>query len=291
MGITVTATRRPDGLSAHSVMDGAPLRGVWPGPVVDPGGGPLRFVPAAAAVLRDAGITPPPAHLTITADLPTGRGFSSSAALCLAVCDVLARLAGHCLAPEKLADLAFQTEHDRLGIACGRFDQLACVAGVPVFLPWKDGQAPLIRVVPDRALHLVAAAFSAPRDTPGILAALHRPLPVIGAAFAIFAAGAEAGAEAIRAGDVVTLGAAMNRAQSAYEDLLEPALPELAAPGLRQACVALRERGALGAKFSGAGGDGSVVALFETAEGSASAASFLSESGLAAWSVTVPAGE
>ncbi|MFT5682904.1 MAG: mevalonate kinase [Myxococcota bacterium] len=287
MGITVTATRRPAGLTCSAVMDGTPIRGSWPGPVVDPAGGPLRFVPAALAVMSEAGIEVPPLHLSIDSDLPTGRGFSSSAALCLSVCDAMAQSAGHVLPPEHLADLAFAVEHDRLGVACGRLDQLACVAGGPVLLRWRDGRAPLIPVVCARPLHLVAAAFSAPRDTPGILAALHRPLPEVALALGIFAQGAEDGADAIVRGDLVALGAAMNAAQSAYETLLEPVLPELAAPQLRQTCADLRQWGALGAKFSGAGGDGSVIALLSSTDETEAVTARLRASGLAAFSLTI----
>ncbi|MDG1479860.1 MAG: galactokinase family protein [Myxococcota bacterium] len=290
MGVTVTVTDRPSGLSCHAMMDDTPIHATWPGPQIDPAGGPLRFVPAAAAVLLAAGIPVPPLHLSITADLPTGRGFSSSAALCLALCDAMAQRAGVVLPPPQLAELAFVVEHDQLGVACGRLDQLACVAGAPVLLRWSDGHAPLQPLPPARPLFLVAAAFSAPRDTPGILSALRRPLPEIDAALSIFAQGAEDGAAAILRGDLPALGAAMSAAQSAYETLLEPCLPALAAPQLRQVCTELREWGALGAKFSGAGGDGSVIALLSTQEEAARVAGRLQETGLAAFSLIIPAG-
>ena len=285
MTIAARTTPAAAGLSAETVMDGVALSGAWPGPGVARDGGPLRFIPAAAAVLAEEGIAVPPVHLTLTADLPTGRGFSSSAALCLAVCDALAQAAGAALSAERLAELAFVVEHDRLGIACGRLDQLACAARMPVFLRWEDGRAPLQRVVPAADFYLVAAAFSAPRDTPGILAALHRPLPQVDAALAVFAEGAAAGAAALERGDAGALGAAMNDAQSAYETLLEPVLPELAAPMLRRTCAALRLRGALGAKFSGAGGDGSVIALLQSAAEMADTTDWLRQQGLAAWAV------
>ena len=54
----------------------------------------------------------------------------------------------------------------------------------------------------------------------------------------------------------------MNAAQDAYEAHLL-SLPALAAPQLVRACSDLRRWGAHGAKFSGAGGDGSVIALFD----------------------------
>lgn len=61
---------------------------------MDPNGGPLRFVPAAAAALRARQMAIPAVQLTVEADLPAGRGLSSSAAFCVAVLDALTRHAG-----------------------------------------------------------------------------------------------------------------------------------------------------------------------------------------------------
>ena len=80
----------------------------------------------------------------------------------------------------------------------------------------------------------------------------------------VFAACAERGARALETGDSDDLGDAMNQAQRAYNDELAATLDELRAPLLRATCAELTEKGALGAKFSGAGGDGSVIALYAT---------------------------
>ena len=77
----------------------------------------------------------------------------------------------------------------------------------------------------------------------------------------------------------------MRSAQEAYEQLLEPALPELHAPKLRATCAQLRAWGALGAKFSGAGGEGSVIALLPDAVQSQQVTARLRQSGLEAWEV------
>ncbi len=79
----------------------------------------------------------------------------------------------------------------------------------------------------------------------------------------------------------------MNRCQDAYE-AAEAVVPALAAPGLRRAVAGLREHGALGAKFSGAGGDGSVIALYETHAGARDARAWLGvQPGLRAWTRTL----
>ena len=307
VGVEVRAGPSDGGLSLETELDGAPLRGRWPaGGEVDPRGGPLRFAPAAAAVLADAGIGPTDTHLAVSATVPPGRGFSSSAAFSIAVLDALARRAGSALGPTELAELAYEVERGRLGIACGRLDQLACALGrgdggapAAVLLRWEGGQATSVqRVEPGGRLPLVVGAFSAPRDTPGILAALNRhhagdspdaqAVAGVRRALARFGALAITGASAVAAGDRAALGAAMDDAQATYERDLAARLAALHAPALIATCRGLRARGALGAKFSGAGGDGSVVALFDTAEAAEAGRRWLGEQGLAAW--TAPLG-
>ena len=89
MGISATVTPMAGGLSVDTTLDGTRLQARWSTPTIDPAGGPLRFIPAAAAVLAERGMRVPPLHLTLSSDLPTGRGFSSSAALCLAVLSLI----------------------------------------------------------------------------------------------------------------------------------------------------------------------------------------------------------
>lgn len=303
LGVTIEARPAERKLTVETVLEGERLVGSWPeSGLVDRAGGALRFAPAALVALREIGVEPPPAHLDVRSDLPAGRGFSSSAAYCVAAVDALARLAGRRLPPEELAELAFHVEHDLLGVGCGRLDQLACALGradeggvAAVFLRWEDGlPVEVRRVTPGARFHLVIAAFSVPRDTAGILHDLREaffgraadPAAVEGArrAIGVFGVAAENGAEAVAAGDARALGVAMDRAQNAYDQELARRLPALAAPGLRLATTRLRALGALGAKFSGAGGDGSVVALLQDDWRARDAVSALRALGLGAWS-------
>ena len=173
---------------------------------------------------------------------------------------------------------------------------LACAAATPVFLRWKDGLAPLQRVNPGATTRVLIASFSAPRDTPAILSTLNShacPVPdpsldpqacrATKQALRVFDVQAQAGVRSLERGDLVSLGSAMDRAQEAYENLLEAHLPALAAPGLRTAVRAARDCGALGAKFSGAGGDGSVIALFSDDSSLQRGVNGLLELGLTTW--------
>ena len=276
-GIRVNANPAERGLHLKTTLEGQTLEGHWPiDGGVDPAGGALRFVPAAAAALRARQIAIPAVQLTVEADLPAGRGLSSSAAFCVAVLDALVRHAGCRLEGRELAALATHVERDLLGVACGPLDPIACVSREPILLRWgNDGAVSITTIQPAQTLHLVVASFAAPRNTAAILQALQdhargqaasdldpQAVAAVRAALATFAAEAEEGAVALRGGEATGLGRAMDRCQQAY-DHMAALLPALHAPALARAVQGLKAGGALGAKFSGAGGDGSVIALYQ----------------------------
>ena len=258
-----------DQLSATAILHGKHLE--WT-EGEDPGA--LRFVPAVADVLAARGV-PRRGKFHIDGELPAGRGFSSSAATCVALVRGLAGLHGVHLDAAEVAELAYRAEHDVCGVNCGRLDPLACAHGMPLFLRFS-GDDTLSEPLPAH-LSLAVGAFRTPRDTVAILAALgtyHRgeisvrdwnAVPKVGAvrgAIEGFGEQARHARDALLAGNLVALGAAMDSCQDIYEDELMTALPELWAPGLVKAVRALRSAGAIGAKFSGAGGDGSVIGLY-----------------------------
>jgi len=290
IGVRVEARSAPPatGVSIESVLQGERLNGRWSVfGTADPETGPLRFVPAALHVLAELGLEVPDTTLQVESDLPPGRGFSSSAAFTLSLVDALARRAGHTMEPRRLAQLAFEVEHDQLGVDCGLLDQLACAEGVPLFIRWHSGKHEVHTIRPRSTLHLVAIALPAARDTKGILATLHRHFfgrsgpgeqiesTAVRAALSTFAEAAAVGAKALEHGDGAALGHAMNTAQRVYENELAARLPELYAPVVEATCSELLKAGALGAKFSGAGGEGSVIALYPDDESALSSVEWL----------------
>jgi len=300
MGIEIRAEKNRHGIAIHSELDGELLEAEWDiGATM--GHGPLRFVPAAAQQLLDSGIELVPTRLWVQSDLPAGRGFSSSAAFTLAVLDSLARAAGHEIATTELVEHAYQVERMRLGVNCGRLDQAACAAGQPLFIRWQQTANGDFEMQPRRVntlstLHLVVAAFDKPRDTQKILKTLsmHHQGPItdpdgdaVREALSVFASMAEQAAHALANGDQLALGRAMNTAQSVYEQNLSDRFSSTRAPRLIRTCDGLRKQGAVGAKFSGAGGDGSVIALFPDARSADEALIWLQESDLEAWAVPV----
>ncbi|GAA4695251.1 galactokinase [Phytohabitans rumicis] len=95
------------------------------------------YVAGVVWVLREAGFDVPGANLAITSDVPLGAGLSSSAALESAVLTALVDLGGLDLPVDQRPRLAQQAENEYAGMPCGIMDQSAsirCRAGHALFL-------------------------------------------------------------------------------------------------------------------------------------------------------------
>jgi galactokinase len=101
----------------------------------------------------------PGVRISVKSEVPIGCGISSSAALCVATVRALKGLTGATWTDEEIALIAYEAEHDYVGVPCGKMDQFASSIGRP-------GQALLLntrtleyRSVPlptDRVIMLVA---------------------------------------------------------------------------------------------------------------------------------------
>jgi galactokinase len=87
-------------------------------------------VRGTAALLRETGCQVPGADLLIDGDLPVGAGLSSSASLELAVAAALAALADYAIDGAALARLGQRVENEIIGVRSGIMDQLAIALGV-----------------------------------------------------------------------------------------------------------------------------------------------------------------
>ncbi|MGC4942422.1 galactokinase [Kribbella sp. DT2] len=131
--ISVTASAREDGIVAVSsngqdaVVEFA-LDSLRPGSVTD-----WATYPAGMAwILRESGYPIGGANLFVDSDLPTGAGLSSSAALLCATGVALLGLRGIEVDPAEVARLAQKAENQYVGAPVGLMDQMAsmcCTAG------------------------------------------------------------------------------------------------------------------------------------------------------------------
>lgn len=117
---TVVAASPATRWEAASTLEGA-------GRVIDPArleqGDWTAYVCGAIRVLRRMRLAPKGARLAVASTVPVGAGLSSSAALGVAVTRALLALAGRRVAPAVVADIAWRAEHDEVGVRCGRMDQ------------------------------------------------------------------------------------------------------------------------------------------------------------------------
>ncbi|GAA0529360.1 galactokinase [Rhizomicrobium palustre] len=79
----------------------------------------------------------PGLKISVTSDVPIGCGISSSAALCVAVARAVKALTGASWDDVEIALIAYEAEHDYVGVPCGKMDQFASSVG-------REGQALLL---------------------------------------------------------------------------------------------------------------------------------------------------
>jgi galactokinase len=93
----------------------------------------------------------PALTIGVQSDVPIGCGISSSAALCVAVVRAVKAMTGASWTDEEIALIAYEAEHDYVGVPCGKMDQFASSVGRP-------GQALLLdtRVLEFRNIPLLA---------------------------------------------------------------------------------------------------------------------------------------
>lgn len=114
-----------------------PLRGAW-----------IDYLSGVVRALARRGVTLPGAAIAVASTLPEGGGLSSSAALTVATARALASLAGARLTAEVIAEVAWEAEHDEVGVRCGRMDQVIGALAAPGKALWYDSTTRERRAIP-----------------------------------------------------------------------------------------------------------------------------------------------
>jgi len=210
---------------------------------------------AFAAVLP---LYPEQASVRAEVDLPGGAGLGCSAALGVAIVAALDEHFGVARTPEERGEVSLAWERVFHGNPSGVDNMMASCGGVAVF---RRG-APLERVRPRRPLPIVIAHSGESSSTKEIVAGVARqrdadPARVDGVFDGIASLVRNAGL-AVAAGDLRALGQLMDLNQGLLASLL------LSTEKLETLCRAARDAGALGAKLTGAGAGGCMIALAET---------------------------
>jgi galactokinase len=299
-GVYVAASRRSDRrVAVASRQEGGEpvlldIDALEPGSVTGSAPGWAAYPAGVAWALREAGYLPGGADLAIDADLPAGAGLSSSAALECAVALALTGLYDVPVPPRELAALARRAENEYAGLPTGIMDQLAallgrpghallldCRTGTETAVPLDPAAAGLALLVIDtRVRHAVgdgqygnrrqaceqAAAALGVRslrdvvDDPEAPARLTDPGLRTVAEHVISENGRVwQAAQALQGGDLAALGDLLTASHRSLSYRFRMSWPQADA-----AVEAAVDSGALGARMTGGGFGGSVVALLAT---------------------------
>ncbi|MGZ3426615.1 MAG: mevalonate kinase [Polyangia bacterium] len=259
-------------LGEHSVVYGHPaLAGALADGVTveaTPGRGLLRIeqwelvidpaaaidVPLARAyeeIRRRAG--EPAIDLALTFNLPTGAGLGSSAAMAVAIGRALG------LSGAALAEAAMASETVIHGTPSGLDHTVSIAGGFGLFT--RAGGLTALRAKP---LPLVIGHTGKARDTKGRVARVAQLLgersDEVRGRFAAIESLVARGAAAVAGGSYGELGQAMNENQRHLEAL------DVSCAEIERMCAIARDAGAFGAKLTGGGGGGCVIAVGNDAQ-------------------------
>ncbi|GAD52293.1 mevalonate kinase [Halarchaeum acidiphilum MH1-52-1] len=214
----------------------------------------MGYVDAAVASARDAADRPDAGFdVTIESDIPLGAGLGSSAAVVVAGVDAAARELGVELAPETVAERAYEVEKAVQSGEASRADTFCSAMGGAVRVEGSD-----CRTLDAPDLPFVVGYDGTSHDTGDLVAgvrALREQYDFARDTVESIGDLVRRGEDALREGDVEELGRLMD-----VDHGLLAALG-VSARSLDEMVWAARDGGAAGAKLTGAGGGGCIVAL------------------------------
>jgi galactokinase len=265
------------------------------------------MVAAAESVLAGRGRPAVGVDMRVTSTVPIGAGLSSSAAVEVALCIALAAVADWPLAGTDLALAAQAVEHIATAMPCGVLDQMSSVFGVSGHALLLDCRSLAVDPValPDEVEVLVLHSGVARRLVGSDYAQRRAACEAVAARIGVPAlrdatlqqvaddpiarhvvsenARVLAFTEALRRDDVDALGPLMLASHASLRDDFRVSTPEVDV--LVELCM---RHGAFGARITGGGFGGCVVALFAAGTAAPNAAAIVERYGAATGLVATP---
>jgi mevalonate kinase len=199
-----------------------------------------------------------PQRLLIRSEIPLGAGMGGSAALCVALLRLFSQVdsARHASNEQEFMEWANTLEKHFHGNPSG-LDVAAVLAQGPIVFEKGNGALP-VRPGADFWLLLVdSGSRSLTIDMVNHVSSLRAQAPTeVDLSLARLGALTQGVVEALQHGELKFVGNAMNCAHTELASL------GLSTPLMDEIAAGLRQRGALGAKLTGAGGGGFVIGLF-----------------------------
>ena len=196
-------------------------------------------------------------RLRVESSIPSAMGLGSSAAFAVAIIRALDQQFGLALTDRQVNALAFDCEKLAHGQPSG-IDNTLATYGEPV-LYCRDAEPPVTAIELPGTVPLLIASSGVRGSTrdqvAGVRARYDRSPERYAAIFDEIDTISRAGADALRDRDYATLGALMNLCHGLLNAI------EVSVPVLESMVRTARQHGATGAKMTGSGGGGSVVAL------------------------------
>jgi mevalonate kinase len=230
--------------------------------LISEAGGDPRTTRLVAEAARAFGLDPSKVVVHVRSDVPLGRGLGSSAALSVAVLRAMAGAAGRMLDVPATLRLGRELEGVFHGTPSG-VDPAAAALGT--CFRFVRGEPPTVTPIAlGRPLRLVIAYGERARSTGSAVGALRerweRDRDRYDALFDEATTVVEQGIAAAERGDLRALGAAFDRNQAVLEAL------GVSHDDVERLVTAARAAGALGAKLTGGGAGGAIVALADDVE-------------------------
>ncbi len=237
-GITITAEDLEQGYSLDQAPANDALRAIVVGTLEHIGVGTKRDL-----------------TITVSSTIPIARGLGSGAAVSTAIVRALSRHLGHPLSPQAISNLVYETEKIHHGTPSG-IDNTVIAFEKPVYFV-RDQKMEIFSVKSPFLLTIADSGIASPTRiaVSHVRRAWEREREKYKELFDEIGTIAEMGRQAIERGEIETVGRLMNE----NHRLLQ--LMGVSSPELKGLVEAAREGGALGAKLSGAGRGGNIIAL------------------------------
>ncbi len=243
----------------HVIAPGIGLDSPWS--ALKPGGAVRAAVGSVFATLGMS--QPPPCTIKVTSTIPIASGLGSGAAVSVAIIRALAGFLGHPLPNEQVSALAYEVEKIHHGTPSG-IDNTVVTYAKPVFFV-KDQPIATFTIPQPFTIIIGDTGISSPtKETVGDVRQAWQANPErYQRIFAAVGSIAKSARQAIESGHPKRLGPLMDENHYFLQEM------GVSSPELDRLVNAAREAGALGAKLSGGGRGGNMIALVEEGEADA----------------------